>query len=215
MAIVGLLIECTVVEELFNLRKEGNPQERLEAIRDWFRNHCAWLLVFDDMVPMEVERFIARFYPSNGHGDGSIIITSRESSCFAIPVFWEIYVRPFTESDAKQFLFQQIGLTDPGDDDKKDASFVVRTMQYKAHVIKSLGTRLQVTEEPLSEFARSISGDQNQFATWQLEEMKDIVVKESKYRKGPLNLMNIACFFSQEIPREMIHSGTLYACSSF
>jgi hypothetical protein len=85
------------------------------------------------MASTNVNWFLESFYPSDCHEDGSIIITSRETSRFSMTAFSIMNIGPLTESDAKQFLFQQIGLTDPTDGDNKDASFVVRSVQYKAH----------------------------------------------------------------------------------
>lgn len=182
-----------------------------ESVKDWFEARHDWLIVFDGVVvdkDADVTE-LAGFVPDSKNS--SIIYISLSKSLESkrrLRQPFPIRVAPLAEEHARNLLLKQLEherKRKPTEAEKKAAMELVRKMGCLPLAIDAISHRIAETSEPLTRFnIKSYSADPKLKGTYETI-LKDLQLSHPDLEAW--NLINILCFFGQNIPVEMVHLG--------
>jgi tetratricopeptide (TPR) repeat protein len=98
-----LLGDFVSIAQFLHLPEQHEPNQALivEAVKEWFRRHEGWLLLFDNVEDVNA---VNAFFPTAGKGH--ILITTRAQTTGTIAAPCEI--EPMDIQEGTQFLFQRV-----------------------------------------------------------------------------------------------------------
>lgn len=182
-----------------------------ESVKAWFEARHDWLIVFDGVVvdkDADVTE-LAGFVPDSKNSSIIYVSLSKslESKRRLLQPF-PIRVVPLTEEHARNLLLKQLEHErkgKPTEAEKRAATELVRKMGCLPLAIDAISHRIAETSEPLTKFnIKSYSADPRLKGTYETI-LKDLQLSHPHLEAW--NLINILCFFGQNIPVEMVHLG--------
>ncbi|KAE8454590.1 hypothetical protein EG329_000213 [Mollisiaceae sp. DMI_Dod_QoI] len=182
---------------------DHNPNYFIEAVRKWFERRHHWLLVLDGIHfnSSDFEQFI----PDST--ETSILYTSTEIS-FASFTFRNpqlLRLPLLTAKEAQELLLTELNIPERTQDDLRNSMELVQAMGFLPVVIHAVAQRLKASGEPLAKFAKAYSREPRLRGLGAylavVDELRSLDAVEA------LNLINIICFFGQQIPVELIYLG--------
>ena len=183
-----------------------NPNDFVQLVKNWFEERQEWLIVFENVVVDKDEEVVdfVNFVPDNENS--SIIYISRaknlESKQRLLRPF-PIKVGPLNEDEAKKLLFKELHIKKPTEGEKRKATELVKQIGGLPLAIDAISHRLGDTHEPLIKYKLSYSTDPIIETTYN-QILDDLLRLE---RTEAWNLINIICWFAQDLPVEMVHLG--------
>ena len=188
-----------------SFREGTNPNNFVALVKQWFEERHDWLVVFDG-VAIDTDHDVTeltQFIPDSK--DSSIIYISRAKNLESKQRLLRphpIKVGPLKEEDAKKLLFKELHIKKPREDQIKKATELVKKTGGLPLAIDAISHRLADTHEPLTKYKLS-------YADPTLENTYSTILNDL-LRLGHLeawNLINILCWFAQDLPVEMVHLG--------
>ena len=177
----------------------------VQLVKQWFEERHDWLIVFDG-VAIDTDHDVTeltQFVPDSK--DSSIIYVSRAKNLESKQRLLRphpIKVGPLKEEEAKKLLFKELHIKKPREDEKKKAAELVKKIGGLPLAIDAISHRLADTHEPLTKYKLS-------YADPTLENTYSTILNDL-LRLGHIeawNLINILCWFAQDLPVEMVHLG--------
>ena len=178
-----------------------------DEVKAWFASNSDWLMVFDGLKvePDEDPLVFQRLIPDSKNA--SIIYISLSKRLETM----ERLLRPFPirvgelkEGDARKLLFKELHMHEPNDAEVRSATELVRKIGGLPLAIDAISHRIADTHEPLVKYSmKSYSADPKLHGTYSviLEELRSLG------HDPAWHLINILCFFGQNIPVELVHLG--------
>ena len=200
------IFQKVVPRDAPGFRDGANPNDFVQLVKTWFEDRHEWLIVFDGVTVDRDEdvTVIANFIPDSK--DSSIIYVSRaknlESKQRLLRPF-PIKVGPLKEEEAKKLLFKELHIQKPKEAEQKKATELVKKVGGLPLAIDAISHRLADTHEPLTKYKLSYASDPTLESTYS-------TILNDLLRLGhveALNLINILCWFAQDLPVEMVHLG--------
>lgn len=188
-----------------SFRDGTNPSEFVELVKKWFEERHDWLIVFDG-VAIDSDHDVAeltQFIPDSK--DSSIIYVSRAKNLESKQRLLRphpIKVGPLKEEEAQKLLFKELHIKKPSEGEKRKATELVKKIGGLPLAIDAISHRLADTHEPLTKYKLS-------YADPTLENTYSTILNDL-LRLGHIeawNLINVLCWFAQDLPVEMIHLG--------
>ncbi len=188
-----------------SFRDGTNANNFVQLVKQWFEERHDWLIVFDG-VAIDTDQDVAeltQFVPDSK--DSSIIYVSRARNLESKQRLlrpYPIKVGPLKEEEAKKLLFKELHIKKPREDEKKKAVELVKKIGGLPLAIDAISHRLADTHEPLTKYKLS-------YADPTLENTYSTILNDL-LRLGHIeawNLINILCWFAQDLPVEMVHLG--------
>jgi len=203
-----------------SVKNADDPQEIIDAVRDWLEMHDGWLLVFDNVVE---EAHIRPYLPQAGRGH--VIITSRSSHWSSSVA--SLQVRPFEPDMARNFLLE---LSRSQDADAAEA-LAAKALAAKALAAEALAAELGCLPLALAQaghYVRQTHGSLSRYLKdFQANRKKalkrkssldayeqtifdtfDLSIKAVQERSKPAaNLMSLCSFFARrDIPLSLLEA---------
>lgn len=183
-----------------------DPSDFIKAVVDWFSTHHEWLLVLDGMHFSHSDE-VRQFIPDSRNS--SLLYTSTEKGVRGDHHFMNpsvIRLPQLSAREAQELFLLELGKKKPSTDDLAEAMKLVQRMGFLPEVIHVAAKRLKETGEPLAKFARTYNQGPKLRALDTFVAVKDQLQKEGS--SEAINLMQIICYFSGNIPVEMISLGS-------
>lgn len=182
-----------------------DPDNFVQCVTDWFASHHEWLLVLDGIHFFHDDE-LRQFIPDSKNS--SLLYTSTEKNVGGDHHFMNptvIRLPQLSAREAQELFLLELGKKKPSTDDLAEAMKLVQRMGFLPEVIHVAAKRLKETGEPLAKFARAYNQGPKLRALDTFVAVKDQLMKESA--SEAFNLMQIICYFSGNIPVEMISLG--------
>ena len=188
-----------------SFRDGTNSSDFVQLVKKWFEERHDWLIVFDG-VAIDTDhdvKELTQFIPDSK--DSSIIYVSRAKNLESKQRLLRphpIKVGPLKEEEAQKLLFKELHIKKPREDEKRKAAELVKKIGGLPLAIDAISHRLADTHEPLTKYKLS-------FADPTLENTYSTILNDL-LRLGHIeawNLINVLCWFSQDLPVEMVNLG--------
>jgi len=178
----------------------------VHMVKMWFQSRSDWLIVFDgvNIEKDEDATELVKFIPDSQNS--SLIYISRaknlESKQQLLRPF-PIKVNPLKEEEGSKLLFKMLHIKKAAEAEKKKATELVKQIGGLPLAIDMISHRLADTHEPLVKFKLSYSANPTLESTY--NQILDDLLRLDHTEAW--NLINIMCWFGQNIPVEMVHLG--------
>ncbi|KAG8529142.1 uncharacterized protein KY384_005777 [Bacidia gigantensis] len=184
----------------------ADSKDWVHSVKAWFESRQDWLLVFDGVLVEKDEDAteLNNYVPDSRNS--SIIFISRAKNLQS----FQRLLRPFPikvgslkEDDAQKLLIKMVNPRKVTDADRKRARELIQRVGGLPLAIGAISRRIADTGEPLAKFKLSytaISGLDNTY-----NQILDDLLRLG--HNEAWNLINILCWFGQNIPVEMVHLG--------
>ena len=188
-----------------SFRDGTDPSDFVQLVKKWFEERHDWLIVFDG-VAIDTDRDVTeltQFVPDSK--DSSIIYVSRAKNLESKQRLLRphpIKVGPLKEEEAQKLLFKELHIKKPSEGEKRKAAELVKKIGGLPLAIDAISHRLADTHEPLTKYKLS-------YADPTLENTYSTILNDL-LRLGHIeawNLINVLCWFAQDLPVEMVHLG--------
>lgn len=182
-----------------------DPDNFVQSVTDWFASHHEWLLVLDG-IHFSHNDELRQFIPDSKNS--SLLYTSTEKNVGGDHHFMNptvIRLPQLSAREAQELFLLELGKKKPSTDDLVEAMKLVQRMGLLPEVIHVAAKRLKETGEPLAKFARAYNQGPKLRALDTFVAVMDQLMKENALEA--INLMQIICYFSGNIPVEMISLG--------
>ncbi|KAE8371208.1 lipa and NB-ARC domain protein [Aspergillus bertholletiae] len=183
------------------------PQNHVEAVRNWLQVREEWLLIFDGISfdhHDDLNHF-RQFLPFNKNC--SIIYTSVDKTLRKKQRLYEPYclqIKPLLVEDACKLLFKDLGIRKPTPSQIRKATELVNHYECLPLAIHAISHRLSATSKSIDKYHVNSHLTDEKLAEPFLSIMHDL------YRMGhfeALNLINILSFFGHHVPVGLINLG--------
>ena len=190
-----------------DVKSSEDPQGFIKLVRKWLNHRHDWLMILDGIHFNRDSDGLRQFIPDST--STCLIYTSTEKSVGGDFHFMNpqvLRLPPLSARMAQRLLLLELNKKEPFSQDELRYSMdLVQAMQFLPLVIHAIAQRLKMTDEPLGRFARTYAAgprlrDLGAYNSV-VEQLKLLGCHEA------LNLIHILCFFSQQIPVEMIVLG--------
>lgn len=182
-----------------------DPDNFVQCVTDWFASHHEWLLVLDG-IHFSHDDELQQFIPDSKNS--SLLYTSTEKNVGGDHHFMNptvIRLPQLSAREAQELFLLELGKRRPTTDDLAQAMKLVQRMGFLPEVIHVAAKRLKETGEPLGKFARAYNQGPKLRALDTFVAVREQLMKENA--SEAINLMQIICHFSGNIPVEMISLG--------
>lgn len=182
-----------------------DPDNFVQCVTDWFASHHEWLLVLDG-IHFSHDDELRQFIPDSKNS--SLLYTSTEKNVGGDHHFMNptvVRLPQLSAREAQELFLLELGKKKPSTDDLSEAMKLVQRMGFLPEVIHVAAKRVKETGEPLAKFARAYNQGPKLRALDTFVAVKDQLMKENA--SEAINLMQIICYFSGNIPVEMISLG--------
>ncbi len=182
-----------------------DPDNFVASVIDWFTSHHEWLLVLDG-IHFDHDPELQSFIPDSENS--SLLYTSTENNVGGDHHFMNPYVMQLpllSAREAQQLFLLELGKKNSSTDELSEAMKLVQRMGFLPEVIHVAAKRLKETREPLAKFAKAYNQGPKLRALDTFVAVRDQLIKEESM--AAINLMQIICYFSGNMPVEMISLG--------
>lgn len=186
--------------------KKAYGNDVTQPVKDWFQSRQEWLIVFDGVSIEKDEDLTAlnNFVPDSRNS--SLIYVSRAKNLESKQRLlrpYPIKVGPLRTDEARKLLFKTLSIKNPTDAEKKKANELVKNVGGLPMAIDAICHRISDTHEPLAKFKLSYVASPGLESTY--NQIFDDLLNLN--HMAAWNLINIICWFGQNIPVEMIRLG--------
>ena len=202
----SLIKQRVIARDAPKLCEGANGADVAGPVKSWFESRQEWLIVLDGVYIDRDEDAtdLSKFVPDSRNS--SLIYVSRAKNLeskqrLLRPV--PLKVGPLKEEQARKLLFKLLHIEKPNETEKTKASELVQQVGGLPMAIVAISHRMADTQEPLARFKLSYSNSPGIESTYN-QIFNDLLRLE---HMEAWNLINILCWYGQNIPVEMVRLG--------